>query len=208
MSSYDTAFETSVMPSTLDQWVADQGFTWAFGDYVLAQTFTAGRSGILDRVGLCLANGSYPYQPAVDAVHVSIQTVTNAGLPSWTEIGSGTIPLEAIPPAGHCAWVDAGISGAYLTAGTRYAIVLSTSWPGTAKWDGGLTNDYPGGESFGFDGTRWNGSNGFDLSFKTYVIPAPAVALPATPPPSPGNPPTWRDSVLDELLRRSNPSPR
>ncbi len=62
------------------------------GEYRTGEVFTAGIYGILDRVSIVLAN--YAPSPATGPVNVSIQTVTDKGLPSGTQIGSGTIPLQ------------------------------------------------------------------------------------------------------------------
>jgi hypothetical protein len=63
----------------------------------LGEVFTAGISGILDRVSVTLEN--YAPDHACGPVNISIRAVTDEGLPSEEEIGSGTIPLSAIPPA-------------------------------------------------------------------------------------------------------------
>jgi len=205
---YDTAFETYVMPSTVDQ--SYPGLPAAYqilGGYLAAgQSFTARRSGILDRVGVYVENHS-----ATTPLSVSIQTVTDDGLPSGTEIGSGTLPLSALTSGESIATIN---GDAYVSAGTQYAIVLSTGNGEIWWWGDCSIPDYPDGTmmSGNIDGTSWTAwPGGFDAFFKTYVTPAmamPGTPPPESPPPSSGNPPPWRDTVLQELLLRSNPSPQ
>jgi hypothetical protein len=107
-----------------------------------AQTFTAGVSGVLDRVSLRLEN--YTSSPPTGAVlNISVQTVIG-GLPSGEQIGTGTIPLSAIPALGSGGdWVDVDIVDAIVDAGSQYALVLQTSiWNASVTWWYAYQNAY------------------------------------------------------------------
>ena len=157
----------------LDQSQTEQN-TWGMvGDPRAGQVFTAGISGFLGRVGLELAN--YAASPATGPVTVSIQTLTAEGIPSGQQIGSGEIPLSAIPPAGSPSWVDAAlISPARVTAGTRYVLIVGTAG-GIVQWYqqfGGDSDPYPGGYPVARPADAWGTIvTNQDWAFKTYVWP-------------------------------------
>ena len=108
-------------------------------DQLGAQIFTAGVSGGLNRVSLRLQN--YTSSPPTGAVlNISIQTVIG-GLPSGEQIGTGTIPLSALPAFGD--WVDVDISGATVYADRQYALVLRTNiWNAQVYWWYAYQNEY------------------------------------------------------------------
>src|SRR5438270_2541937 len=129
---------------------------------VLAQTFTAGMSGRLDRVSIAYdTTGS-------TSVRVSIQTTAASGAPSGT------------PIAGPAAWQGTVVccrqfhdfsfgQGVNIAAGTKYAIVVQTV-TGVFTWYGDLSVDaYAGGQlyvgSSWLTGSQW----GDDFAFKTWV---------------------------------------
>jgi hypothetical protein len=165
----------SAASETLDQ---SQTATWIYrpsfgqGVYIngynssrMAQTVTAGQSGLLDRVSVYVDSSITTNGP----VTVSIQTVSN-GLPSGIEIGNGTIPAAALPTYGNPQWVSANINSSLeITAGTQYAIVLSAggnqiTWYGSGDvYSGGyMVFDYASG---------WGSVGNADAMFQTYIIP-------------------------------------
>ncbi|UDY34664.1 hypothetical protein [Dermatobacter hominis] len=163
--------------STIDQRSeAPATSTWFMScphDLLRVQTFTAGRTGTMDRVSLRVTGpfdpGS-PQGPATEvAVALSIQTVNGAHAPSGTEIGSGDLQG---PPSGE--WADVPLSTpAPVTAGTQYAIVILTR-TGCHVGFGLVANDddpYPGGAVW----TTTAGSSALsffadtDLGFRTWV---------------------------------------
>lgn len=153
---------------TLDQSQTAQNSWGTIGGGAPAgEVFTAGQSGYLDRVSLYL--GQYSPHPATISVIVTIHTVTNDGLPSDTQIGGGIIPVENVPASG--GWVDADIEGAFVTAGTKYALVVSTS-DGFAVWymGSGDVKPYPSGYWVDNPAGVWEKIlTNQDWTFKTYV---------------------------------------
>ena len=149
------------------------GSVFLYADVHLAQTFTAGQSGTLERVEFELARGA----GSPDDVRVEIRNVSG-GVPGDTVLGSGTIPAASIGES--FGWTGAGLS-ATSVAGTPYAVVLTTTAPfstGYYYWSqssGNLINPvdlYPGGDLFSmFPGsTSWGGPGWpADFTFKTYV---------------------------------------
>jgi len=143
-------------------------------DLQRAQTFTAGVSGVLDRVSLRLEN--YWSSPPTGAVlNISVQKVIG-GLPSGKQIGTGAIPLSAIPAFKSGGdWVDIDISGAIVYAGIQYALVLQTSvWNADVYWwlayQNAYGSSYTGGEMAYNYGNGWITDEDFDFTFKTYVF--------------------------------------
>jgi alpha-tubulin suppressor-like RCC1 family protein len=142
-----------------------------------AQIFTAGVSGELDRVSLRLQNWISP--PSGAELIVSVQTVIG-GLPSGKQIGTGSIPLSAIPAYESGGdWVDVDISSfsfATVYADMQYALVLQTNvWNANVDWwyayEGGTSgSSYTGGEMAYNYGSGWTTDDRYDFTFETYVI--------------------------------------
>ena len=178
LSASDAMFQTYVIPDTLDQWQhVSAGAKFLKGDgNPVGQTFTAGLSGVLDRVAVYLTN---TYNPATGPLEVSIQTLAG-WFPSGTEIGHGSIPSSSIPPYPDGGWVTIGISGAVVTAGTPYALVL-TEGQGRFYWFYDAQDIYQGGAMMDGYAGNWYFALG-DAVFETYVATPIAFAPPPPPP--------------------------
>jgi hypothetical protein len=168
-------FAPSAAAGTLDQQqtqAAPGGGPGFWATHSFAQTFKAGITGKLDQVDLSLSECS----PGCDTTHpvtVEIRSATAAG-PGSAALASGSIPSTSIPlmPAFlplHFA------SPAAVTAGTLYAIVVTTADPINEHGWAALTGDpYPAGGAFSTTdppqdpAATWTPGN-FDFAFKTYV---------------------------------------
>jgi hypothetical protein len=176
----DAMFKTYVIPDTLDQ--SQGAWNGGFSQYSSEQTgqiFTAGLSGVLDRVSVYLINYNYH---AIGPVEASIQTVTG-GLPSGTVIGHGSIPDGSIPywPGG---WVTIDISGATVIRNTQYALVLHGVGEGDFMWYLWYYCDNCGMVYNGGQGWTANLPYGFskgDAAFQTYVAMPILRSLPPPP---------------------------
>ena len=130
---------------------------------LLAQTFTAGMSGQLDRVSLAYDTLGFA------SIRVSIRTVTSTGAPSATTLGS---PVAWSGTVVCCrAFHDFTLTPSITVAnGTKYAIVVQTI-TGVFTWYSDSTIDaYARGQlyvgSTWMTGSQW----GDDFAFKTWVI--------------------------------------
>ena len=155
------------------------------GGESIAQTFTAGRSGLLDRVDLALfvAPGLI-----TRPLTVQIRDVDASDAPGRTVLASADITADSIA---HEDWTPVSFgSPAPVSAGTRYAIVAYMRYPGFAAfpdppfreqwlWES-PTFGYAGGETFltqtsppeGWD--RIGGPAANDRAFRTYLAPPQA----------------------------------
>ncbi len=155
----------------------DQSQTLTFGLQrqipLLAQTFTAGASGQLDRLSLATDITGFA------TIRVSIRTVTSTGSPSGTTLGSPTAFSGSFVCCRqfHDFALNPTIS---ITSGTKYAIVVQTV-SGVLTWyNSSSLNAYAGGQlyvgSTWLTGSQW----GEDFAFKTWVAAntnsAPALA--------------------------------
>jgi hypothetical protein len=142
----------------------------------LAQTFTAGLTGGLDRIELLVgAPDSTPDAPMT----VEIRNVSG-GSPGTTVLAAGGVAPAAVGSTD--AWVPITFAAAVpVTAGTQYSIVAYTSVDNTHSyfWAIDFPDPYPAGGSF-FQtvspptGTWTPSGLGGDQAFKTYVeVPAP-----------------------------------
>jgi hypothetical protein len=172
---YDMSFETYVMPSTVDAAQLGTNRYEFFDDQEpLAQTFTVGRSGVLDRVSVFLGFNPAQVYPPTGPITVSIQTLDSRGAPSGTPVTAGLIPVDDLVPGG--AWVVAELSPVYVTAGDRYALSLNANDQSFIRWYTGYA--YPGALWWFESGRGWTtyGLETDDAAFQAYVIPAAARA--------------------------------
>jgi hypothetical protein len=141
----------------------------------IAQTFTAGLTGGLDRVELLLG---FPDSAPDAPLTVEIRDVS-AGSPGPTVLASGSVAASAVSSTD--AWVPiAFATAAPVRAGTQYSIVAYTSVNGTHSyfWAIDFPDPYPAGATFyqtvSPPGPTWTlASLGGDQAFKTYVeVPA------------------------------------
>jgi hypothetical protein len=153
----------------------------------LAQTFTAGLTGGLDRVELLLGA---PDSVPTDPLTVEIRDVSG-GSPGSTVLATSSVPPSAVGPTD--AWVPITLAPAPpVTAGTRYAIVAYSNVdnPHSYVWALEFDNPYPAGANFFQVVSPPNGTWTLvldpDQAFKTYV------EVPAAAPPPPGTGPTGR----------------
>jgi len=198
--TYDMAFETYVMPSTVDaaQTLANR---WAAfnSQNPAAQTFAVGQSGVLDRVSMFLGYpATWIYTPT-GPINVSIQTLTSTGVPSGTQIASGTIPATDLVSSG--SWVVAELTPVYVNAGTQYALVLATNEYGVfIDWFSGYPHPYPDGAFLWFESTQGWTNYGIELedaAFQAHVIPAARVSY------LPGS---EKIATVTSLISSANPS--
>jgi Bacterial Ig-like domain len=146
---------------------------------MLAQTFTAGRTGELDKVSVYLsANTSGPVPGAGNMV-AEIYPTDSSGNPntSTQPLGSGSTPSSSIIPE-RAQWVDINLSqSAPVTEGTLYALVLhtvdtdpnNTGFAGYLSWMGngsGLDHYTRGSANYGLQ----------DFFFKTFVTTPPPAS--------------------------------
>lgn len=129
----------------------------------MAQTFTAGTNGQIDRVSLMVATTS-----GAVAATVQIQSVS-AGKPNGTVLGTSSFAGTV-----NCChlWHDFAFNPAVsVTKGTQYAIVM-TSNPAITWYDSFSFDTYPAGQMWLFSGGQWiyQTSFGRDFCFETWVI--------------------------------------
>jgi hypothetical protein len=122
----------------------------------VAQTFTAGKSGLLSGVDLYLR-----MDPA-GTVNLSIEGTTSGGLPDGTDkvTSSASVPVTD-------GWIHFSFwSPLSVTAGTLYAIVFS----GVSTVAYASLDTYPGGQGLLLSGS-WTpfSSPAIDFAFRTYV---------------------------------------
>jgi hypothetical protein len=167
-----------------------------------AQTFTAGLSGGLDRIDAYLRlnqplTGSESCNGG-SGVDAAVRTVAADGSPSDTTLAGGSAGL--IELSTEFGWVSVEISPpAPVTAGTRYALVLSTDGSCSEfnfpyNWGSSGGDPYAAGRSYGHLGSNWiEGGAEFDQAFKTYVDTSLASREP--PPQTPAPPASEQTST-------------
>jgi hypothetical protein len=160
------------------QGVLDQSqTTFGTGSYLtcpdvsLAQTFTAGASGGMDRVDV----GIWNHEPNTMDLTIQIQTVS-FGLPSGTVLAEETVPVSMFALAPVPTMIPVPLDPpASVQAGTQYAIVsLAVGLPCLAgyAWQFADETTYGPGEALTWLGFSGWGRVPSDLTFATYVDPS------------------------------------
>jgi hypothetical protein len=130
----------------------------------LAQTFTAGKTGLMNDVQLYMAAASGSiYDAKIEA--------TIAGLPDDSTV-LATNPL--VSPSATAGWVDFSFAPpAAVISGNTYAIVFNMSDLGAPSSVSGSGDTYSGGQALVYSGTSWIAVNDVfnDFAFQTYVDP-------------------------------------
>lgn len=146
-------------PITTDTNGADQ-IPWA-------QTFTAGRTGMLDKVDL------YVHGPNTLPVTVTIRTVDDSGQPTDTILATAEVPVAGIPADNNLLTVTFA-APAPVAAGTKYAIYRTPLVSGGWSWSQPVQNDpYAAGQAWAdrrADLGFWESYASYDLPFRTYVM--------------------------------------
>jgi hypothetical protein len=146
----------------------------------LAQTFTNGRTGALDRVDVAIGRSI----PSITATLLVEIRALSSGVPSGPALASESLPAASVPVAFFpSAFLSVPLAPpAPVTAGVQYAIVASSSSCGLgncymeALGTGG--DPYPAGSGlFSTNaGATWAPFSVFgstDFPFQTYVLQAP-----------------------------------
>jgi hypothetical protein len=146
------------------------------GDYSDAQTFTAGLSGLLDRVDLVVDQTG-----AAAPLTVEIRTVAS-GCPSGTVLASTQLPTADVPErtASKPPFDPITFSSpAAVVPGNEYAIVWYSASGSTYDTYGSITDVYAGGQgcwSASTPPSTWTTQASWDFAFRTYVAPIAASA--------------------------------
>jgi len=143
---------------------------------VMAQTFTAGTTGQIDKLSLSLESHSN-----LVTGWLEIRPVDAAGVPTGGTTQPTSTPIQINFPFGnpaHDFTIDPAVP---VTAGTKYAIVWTTKI-GTAFWWGTSFNSYAAGQQWlACIGCGWTANATKDFGFATWVTTAPIVTnQPAT----------------------------
>jgi hypothetical protein len=164
--------------------VLDQSFTSPSGGAgiineccsFVAQTFTAGRDGVLAGVNIETYDATVTEPDA--PLRVAIRDVVN-GAPGQTILAETVLPSETVPLSQLITFPQM----VQLRSGVRYAIVVNLEDPfptARAGWVGATGDAYPRGDECASlnDGLSWFCYDGesepfFDLHFQTYVTPPP-----------------------------------
>jgi hypothetical protein len=98
------------------------GTAGIYANYWWAQTFTPSVAHTVTSVRLMLGRGA---AASPGTVTVGIRNVDGSGLPTGSDLCSGTIDGNTLATAWPYAWYDIALGGGYgLSAGTTYAMVV------------------------------------------------------------------------------------
>lgn len=162
--------------SAVDQFYVATGTVEFVHDVITGvQTFTAGRTGILNRIDLSLGR-----LDTAGTLTFRVETAP-AGVPSGTVLASASVATAAVPDDGDLHDVSVALAPFLVTVGQQYAIVLAApkASPDTAwLWPTDARNGYPGGTALEGDtkaGT-WANHPTDDRTFATWVDSTPCGA--------------------------------
>ena len=148
------------------------GSSGVFTTQSTGQVITPGVTGTLDSIQLFVDRNA-----GTGTLNVSIYNADGSGYPTGSPLASQSLDIAGLPA--HTGTVSTPTSvtfssPAYLTAGTPFVVVLSTSSSGVilSAWDS--LGGYPGGKLIysGAGPTWYTGSPVQNLLFTTYVTPS------------------------------------
>jgi len=149
----------------------DNSYSWLYGSYWCAQTFTPSADHTITSVKLKLfRNGS----PGI--VTVSIRA-TSGGQPTGPDLCSGTTNGNTLPTGSPYEWREITLGGGYwLSAGTQYAIVVRATGGDASNyvcWRADSTPTYGGGMLLlsSNSGSSWTSAASYDLMFEEWGDP-------------------------------------
>lgn len=151
--------QPTLTPSAIDQSYAVVASECGHADNAVVQTFTAGRSGVLDKITLTLERGPGSF---------TIQT-TSGGNPTGTVIGhvDAPGPYASFPDS---VPVDLPLDiAAPVTAGVRYAIVSGAEEELGICYGFEAASTYPDGQLIIDNHGEWFARDDVDLPFATWV---------------------------------------
>ncbi|HVU87113.1 MAG TPA: PEP-CTERM sorting domain-containing protein [Pirellulales bacterium] len=148
----------------------------------LAQTFTVGQTGILDRVEVTVSRTPTTNKPLVVEIHGTFN-----GAPSLGVLASYSLDAASLPTTLYTTTFtgkDLGAQAFHVFAGEQLAIVLSSQTGNYPDWYLWTTSDsaatppapqYPGGMSWASSSfNQWGWSAAQDAGFRTFVsVPEP-----------------------------------
>jgi cell division septation protein DedD len=149
--------------ANLDQWNNPETGHFDSAGYLLGQTFTVGKTGMLSGVGLNL------YVGAAQIVTVDIYALNASGLPTGSSLASTQASLSTL----GTRWVHFSFPAPLsVTKNAQYAIVFNTGdW--TAA--NGSSDTYAGGQALWHNGPWAALSDPADFAFMTFVDTATAT---------------------------------
>jgi hypothetical protein len=128
-----------------------------------AQTFTAGRTGQLDRIELYVSGPTSTYQ-----YPIQITAVDANGIPTGSALGSGSLDGNLL--TGQHTWVSVAINPVVdVSEGVQYAIVVPAGSQ-AFFWYYSVGDTYPRGGVVPASPTPTA-----DFTFRTYVLSSPAT---------------------------------
>jgi hypothetical protein len=153
----------------------DNSWTWLYGSYWSAQTFTPSVAHTITSVKLKIFRIGTP-----GTINVGIRA-TSSGQPAGSDLCSGTINGDSLTTDTGGAWYEITLGGGYgLSAGTTYAIVVrATSGDGSnyVGWRTDSTPTYAGGTLLlsSNNGSGWTSVANYDSMFEEWGDPLDAV---------------------------------
>lgn len=172
---------------TLDQQATGTSTRWYYimNNVPLAQVFTAGASGQLDRISI----DAYSFQSATTAPLVaSIYAVDGSGFPTGNSLSSASVSQTLIPGTVSTVVFDFS-APVTVSTGTAYAIVFSTTGSGEYHFENATTvpagakGVKPGTGNVGWQNYIDTGVNPNQTSFRfaTYVTPVASPSSSSSP---------------------------
>lgn len=169
----------------LDQQATGTSTRWYYimNNVSLAQDFTAGVSGTLDRFTI----DGFAFSSPSAALTANIYAVDGSGFPTGSSLASASVTQTAIPTTVTTIVFDFG-TPATVTAGTQYSVVLSTTGSGEYHFENatsvpaGAKGVKPGAGNVGWQNYIDSGvtPNQTSFRFATYVSPITSPSPSAT----------------------------
>ena len=177
-SSVKSIIIDSTPPQLLYYTTTDDRYSLSDANMYYAQTFTVGTVGPNENHNITKVKLKLFRVGSPGTITVSIRATDGSGLPTGSDLSTGTIDGNTLTTDNTGEWYEIEMSSYTLQASTKYAIIMRATNPGASSGVGyredSTVPTYSGGIAISSSnsGSTWTKRSDFDIMFEIWGSPA------------------------------------